>query len=414
MRISRQKNLQQKSSSQLKNTATVFSASLTRQEIENNEEKILSSLAMKSKYSRGRKYPEKEHPYRSVYQRDRDRIIHSAAFRRLEYKTQVFVYHEGDYYRTRLTHTLEVAQIARTISKILRLNEDLTEAIALAHDLGHTPFGHAVEAVLDELMKGEGGFNHNTQGLRVVDLLEQRYPDFKGLNLSWETREGIIRHSTNQAIDYGFSGKEFPADEQPTLETQVMDIADEIAYDSHDLDDGIKSGLIFEDDLNRGVKLYNITYKKVKQQYSNLNQELRVYLIIRSLINLQVTDLMKNTVRAANMLKLADFRDLKRCKQRVVAFSKEMKESRKEMRDFLFNNLYCHWRVLRMSDKAKRFIKSIFNVYLNNPDLIPPVYRGNLTKTAEIKRVICDHVAGMTDRYALEEYKKLFDPYEKV
>jgi dGTPase len=388
--------------------------SLTRQNIEDNEKKTLSSLATKASNSRGRRYPEKEHPYRSAYQRDRDRIIHSAAFRRLEYKTQVFVYHEGDYYRTRLTHTLEVSQIARTISKILRLNEDLTEAIALAHDLGHTPFGHAVEAVLNDLMKEDGGFNHNMQGLRVVDLLEQRYPDFKGINLSWETREGIIRHSTNTDIKYTHSENEFPDNEQPTLETQVMDIADEIAYDSHDLDDGIKSGLIFENDLNEKVKLYNTTLKIVKQKYTNLSQELRVYLIIRSLINLQVTDLIENTTNIAKKLKVADSFDVKKCKKRIVAFSEEMKELRREMRNFLLSNLYYHWRVLRMSDKAKRFIKSLFYVYLNNPDLIPPVYKGNSAQNIEIKRIICDYIAGMTDRYALEEYKKLFDPYEKV
>ena len=388
--------------------------SLTRKNIEDNEKKTLSSLATKASNSRGRRYPEKEHPYRSAYQRDRDRIIHSAAFRRLEYKTQVFVYHEGDYYRTRLTHTLVVSQIARTISKILRLNEDLTEAIALAHDLGHTPFGHAVEAVLNDLMKEDGGFNHNMQGLRVVDLLEQRYPDFKGINLSWETREGIIRHSTNTDIKYTHSENEFPDNEQPTLETQVMDIADEIAYDSHDLDDGIKSGLIFENDLNEKVKLYNTTLKIVKQKYTNLSQELRVYLIIRSLINLQVTDLIENTTNIAKKLKVADSFDVKKCKKRIVAFSEEMKELRREMRNFLLSNLYYHWRVLRMSDKAKRFIKSLFYVYLNNPDLIPPVYKGNSAQNIEIKRIICDYIAGMTDRYALEEYKKLFDPYEKV
>jgi dGTPase len=387
---------------------------LTRQSIEDNENKLLSPLATKAKNSRGRKYSEKEHPYRSVYQRDRDRIIHSAAFRRLEYKTQVFVYHEGDYYRTRLTHTLEVAQIARTISKILRLNEDLTEAIALAHDLGHTPFGHAVEAVLNELTKEEGGFNHNIQGLRVVDSLEQRYPDFKGLNLSWETREGIVRHSANTEITGTFLEKEFAKNEQPTIETQVMDIADEIAYDSHDLDDGIKSGLIFENDLNKEIKLYNTTLKAVKRKYTNLNQELRVYLIIRNLINLQVTDLIENTAKAAKKLKIVDSSDIKKSKNRVISFSEEMKELRKEMRKFLFDNLYCHWRVLRMSDKAKRFIKSLFYVYLNNPDLIPPVYKGNLAQNIGIKRIICDYIAGMTDRHALEEYKKLFDPYEKV
>jgi dGTPase len=371
---------------------------LARKEIEDWEEKNLSSLAMKSKYSRGRVYSEKEHPYRSMYQRDRDRIIHSAAFRRLEYKTQVFVYHEGDYYRTRLTHTLEVAQIARTISKTLRLNEDLTEAIALAHDLGHTPFGHAVEAVLDELMKEEGGFNHNVQGLRVVDFLEERYPDFRGLNLTWEVREGIIKHNPFN-INKNFNLGNFDAEEQPTLETQVVDTADEIAYDNHDLDDGIKSGMIDESELKK-VKIWKLTYKKIKERYTNLNSKLRAYLIIRSLINLQVTDLIDNTLKNIKKLNLTNFKDIKKCKERVVVFSKEMRELRSELKKFLFDNLYYHWRVLRMSDKAKRFIRSLFYVYLNNPQLIPPNFKRNMRKGESIKRVICDYIAGMTDRYA--------------
>ncbi|MBU0693418.1 MAG: deoxyguanosinetriphosphate triphosphohydrolase [Candidatus Omnitrophica bacterium] len=385
---------------------------LTRGKIESLEEKILSPLAMKSKYSQGRNYPEKEHSYRSVYQRDRDRIIHSTAFRHLEYKTQVFVYHEGDYYRTRLTHTLEVAQIARTISKILCLNEDLTEAIALAHDLGHTPFGHAVEEVLNELMKEVGGFNHNVQGLRVVDFLEQRYPNFKGLNLSFETREGIIMHNPQRG-KMCCDSLEFSQYAQPTLEAQVIDIADEIAYDSHDLDDGIKSGMIKEEEL-RKVPLWNVTYKKVKEEYSNLNKELRVCLIIRSLINFQVTNLIDSTRKNIKSLKMISVKDVRSCKKRAVAFGQTLNQLREELRGFLFKNLYSHWRVLRMSDKAKRFVKSLFYVYLNNPALFPSVFKKNVRKGKDTKRTICDYIAGMTDRYALEEYKKFFDPYEKV
>jgi dGTPase len=385
----------------------------TRREIEDWEDKNLSSLAMKSKYSRGRIHSEREHPYRSIYQRDRDRIIHSAAFRRLEYKTQVFVYHEGDYYRTRLTHTLEVSQIARTISKTLRLNEDLTEAISLAHDLGHTPFGHAVESVLDELMKDEGGFNHNFQGLRVVDFLEERYPNFRGLNLSWEVREGIIKHNPSNLKEISFSSIGFDSQEQPTLEAQIVDIADEIAYDNHDLDDGIKSGMIELSDLQK-VKLWKETYKKIKKEYKNLDNKIRRYLMIKSLINIQVTDLIENTLKKIKKLKISDFREVKKCKERLIAFSKEMEELRKELRDFLFKNLYCHWRVLRMSDKAKRFVRALFYVYLNNPNLLPPNFKKNIKKGESIKRVICDYISGMTDRYALEEYRKFFDPYEKV
>jgi dGTPase len=385
----------------------------TRREIEDWEDKNLSSLAMKSKYSRGRIHSEREHPYRSIYQRDRDRIIHSAAFRRLEYKTQVFVYHEGDYYRTRLTHTLEVSQIARTISKTLRLNEDLTEAISLAHDLGHTPFGHAVESVLDELMKDEGGFNHNFQGLRVVDFLEERYPNFRGLNLSWQVREGIIKHNPSNLKEISFSSIGFDSQEQPTLEAQIVDIADEIAYDNHDLDDGIKSGMIELSDLQK-VKLWKETYKKIKKEYKNLDNKIRRYLMIKSLINIQVTDLIENTLKKIKKLKISDFREVKKCKERLIAFSKEMEELRKELRDFLFKNLYCHWRVLRMSDKAKRFVRALFYVYLNNPNLLPPNFKKNIKKGESIKRVICDYISGMTDRYALEEYRKFFDPYEKV
>ncbi len=392
---------------------------LTRKEIEEIENKTLAPFAAKSKYSRGRKYKEKEHPYRSIYQRDRDRIIHSAAFRRLEYKTQVFVYHEGDYYRTRLTHTLEVAQIARTISKALRLNEDLTEAISLAHDLGHTPFGHAVEDTLDELMKEEGGFNHNIQGLRVVDLLEERYPYFKGLNLSWETREGIIKHSPSlkenkEKIIPEKYRKEFEFDKQPTLETQVMDVADEIAYDSHDLDDGLKSGMLNEEELKK-VEIWRYTEKKIKEDFSFLRKDLKIYLIIRNLINLQVTDLIRNTLKNINRFKIKTLDDVHQCKRRIITFSPSMQKLRKELREFLFKTLYSHWRVLRMSDKARRFIRNLFYIYLNNYELLPPNFKKRIEKKEETpKRVICDYIAGMTDRYALEEYKKFFDPYEKI
>lgn len=386
---------------------------LTRKEIENWEEKNLSSLAMKSKYSKGRKCYEKEHPYRTVYQRDRDRIIHCAAFRRLEYKTQVFVYHEGDYYRTRLTHTLEVSQIARTLSKILRLNEDLVEAIALAHDLGHTPFGHAVESILNNLMKDSGGFNHNIQGLRVVDLLEERYPNVNGLNLSWETREGIINHNNTSKNDYDIHTQEFNNKNQPTLEAQVMDTADEIAYDSHDLDDGIKSNMLEESQLMKN-SLWKLMHRDLKSQFCNLKQNLRVYLIIRNLINFLVTDLFRTTKKKIKKAGIDDYREVKKLKAYLLQFSPQVQELRQELRNFLYENLYCHWRVIRMSNKAKRFIKELFNLYLNNPELLPPSFKQKRKEKTTIKRLICDYIAGMTDKYALEEYKKLFEAYEKV
>ncbi len=374
------------------------------------EDIYLASYAMKSRLSRGRLYKEEEHPYRSIYQRDRDRIIHSAAFRRLEYKTQVFVIHEGDYYRTRLTHTLEVSQIARTIAYALRLNVDLVEAIALAHDLGHTPFGHSGEEALDELMRQNGGFNHNLQGLRVVDLLEERYPEFPGLNLSWEVREGIVKHSS--AFDHSVCIEELAPHESATLETQVVDIADEIAYDNHDLDDGLTSGLIKEPELNK-IPLWNDIEKEVAKKYNNLTEEKRKYLIIRSLINAQVTDLIQETTEQLKNLNIKSAEEIKKLNKKVVLFSKEMLTFRMPLRKFLMDNLYKHYRVIRMSTKAKRFIKELFKVYVDKPEQIPPDKRKRLNDDGAF-RVVCDYIAGMTDRFALDEYKKLFDPHTKV
>ena len=385
-----------------------------REEIERWEENTLSPLAMKSKLSRGRKHKEIEHPYRSIYQRDRDRIIHSAAFRRLEYKTQVFVYHEGDYYRTRLTHTLEVAQIARTVAKVLKLNEDLTEAISLAHDVGHTPFGHAVENILNKLTKEEGGFNHNVQGLRVVDYLEERYPAFKGLNLTQETRGGILRHDPSTTETKYHIDKELFKYKQPTMEAQLMDIADEIAYDSHDLDDGIKSGMIEEKELER-IEIWKKTVKNIRKSYANLSRELEAYLAIRNIINLQVTDLINHTLSTITKTKIRNYAEARNIDKRLVSFSKNVEQSKKELRNFLYKSLYCHWRVLRMSDKAKRFVERLFRIYNDNPYLLPPSFEKKIrTDKKNIKRTVCDFIAGMTDRFALNEYKRLFDPDEKV
>jgi len=383
---------------------------LNQEQIKAFEDNFLAAYAMKSYNTRGRVHKEKEHPYRSVYQRDRDRIIHSAAFRRLEYKTQVFVNHEGDYYRTRLTHTIEVAQIARTIAAALRLNVDLTEAIALAHDLGHTPFGHSGEDALDELMKRFGGFNHNLHGLRVVDLLEERYPDFPGLNLSWEVREGIIKHSS--AFDKSVKIKDLAPKEMPTLETQVVDIADEIAYDNHDLDDGITSGLIKEAHLEK-LPIWNNISKETYRKYAKILSERRKYLIIRSLINMQVTDLIQETEKRITKLKLKSCAQAKRLDNKIVSFSNQVQNLRRPLRQFLMENLYHHYRVIRMSNKAKRFIQELFKIYITNPKQLPPHIQKNISADG-VRRVICDYIAGMTDRYALDEYKKLFDPYEKV
>ena len=383
---------------------------ITINKINDFEDKFLAPYASKSCNSRGRVHKEEEHAYRLCYQRDRDRIIHSAAFRRLEYKTQVFVNHEGDYYRTRLTHSIEVAQIARTIAYALRLNMDLTEAIALAHDLGHTPFGHAGEEVLNELMAKSGGFNHNLQGLRVVDYLEERYADFPGLNLSWEVREGIVKHSS--VFDIAVKIKEFFPEKMPSLETQVVDIADEIAYDNHDLDDGLTSGLIKESDLD-GLEIWKKINHKINQKYAKITSNCRKYLIIRGLIELQVTDLIQHTQSEISRLKIKKYTDPQKVGCRLVKFSQEIKELRKPLRQFLLQKLYHHYRVVRMSTKAKRFIRELFCEYLKRPEQLPSEMQFRIPKEG-VRRVVCDYIAGMTDRYALDEYKKLFNPYEKV
>lgn len=383
---------------------------LTQKEIREFEDRSLASFATKSYLSRGRVHREEEHSYRSVYQRDRDRIIHSAAFRRLEYKTQVFVNHEGDYYRTRLTHTLEVAQIARTIAFALRLNTDLTEAIALAHDLGHTPFGHSGEEALNELMRKFGGFNHNLQGLRVVDILEERYPDFPGLNLTWEVREGIAKHSS--AFDKAVKIKELAPQESPTLETQIVDIADEIAYDNHDLDDGLTSGLLKETDLEK-LKLWKNISSHLCKKYAKIERKKRKYLIIRQLINFQVTDLIEQTEKNIRRFKLKSYLEIKRHPAKVASFSREMLTLRKPLRQLLMEKLYHHYRVVRMANKAKRFIEELFKIYVHVPQALPADIQIRITSDG-VRQVVCDYIAGMTDRYALDEYKKLFDPYEKV
>ena len=386
---------------------------ITRQEFENEELKFLASYAMKSKETQGRKYPEEEHPYRTCFQRDRDRIIHSSAFRKLEYKTQVFVNHEGDCYRTRLTHTLEVAQISRSIARALRLNEDLTEAIALAHDLGHTPFGHSGEEVLHNLMSEYGeSFEHNRQGLRVVDELERKYPGFPGLNLSWEVREGIIKHKTPYDQP---KVKEFNPEESPTLESQVVNIADEIAYTSHDLDDGLTAGYINEDELSM-VLLWKEIYEIVKEKNPLLNREMWKYQTVKLLINEQVSDLISNIDKNLTQFKIKDIEDVRKSPV-IVNFSAQMEEKNADLKKFLLERLYNHYKVRRMVDKSGRFIKEIFRVYIKFPEQLPPEVQEkikNVKEKSKIARIVCDHIAGMTDRSVQDEYVKLFMPYEKV
>lgn len=380
---------------------------LSRQGWEKIESVNLAPYAVKSAESRGRVHPEQEHPYRSIFQRDRDRIIHSTAFRRLEYKTQVFVYHEGDYYRTRLTHTIEVAQISRSIARALRLNEDLCEAIALAHDLGHTPFGHTGENVLNELMAACGGFEHNRHGLRVVDKLERRYPGFPGLNLSYEVREGIVKHATSYDKP---SASDLEPGRPPTLEAQAVNIADEIAYNCHDLDDGLTARLLGEEDLGR-VALWEEARGGAEEQVSD--RERRKYQFIRSIINLQVSDLVHESSRRLEGAGIKSPRGLGGGDESLISFSVEMAAKNDELKKFLFKNMYSHYRVVRMLYKAERFIKQLFEIYLQRPEQLPPRVQERM-KDEKPEVVVCDYIAGMTDKFALDEYKKLFEPYEKV
>jgi len=384
---------------------------LHREDLEEREEQWLASYAMKSHNTRGRQHQESEDPFRTVYRRDRDRIVHSAAFRRLEYKTQVFVNHEGDYYRTRLTHSIEVAQVAVSIARVLRLNEDLVEVVSLAHDIGHPPFGHAGEDVLRDLMQGNGGFDHNIQGLRIVDLLEARYPSFPGLNLSWEVRESINKHRT--PYDQPGLPPSLDPSRSPLLETQVADVADEIAYDNHDLDDGLTSGILKEEVLDE-IELWQQARSTVEAAGLSMKPEIRKYQIIRTLIDIQITDLIQATNQRLNNQKIESVDDVRSNPDRLIAFSDKIKQLRKPLKRVLWQQLYHHYRVTRMADKARRFINELFKLYLNKPEQLPNTTRARIEGGEEPYRVVCDYIAGMTDRYCLEEYKKLFDPHVRV
>jgi dGTPase len=381
---------------------------LCREEYEGREREVLAPYAAFSGDSRGREHSEPDCPYRSQFQRDRDRIIHSEAFRRLEYKTQVFVNHEGDYYRTRLTHTLEVAQLSRGVARTLRLNEDLAEAIALAHDLGHTPFGHRGETVLNELMADNGGFEHNRQSFRVVTYLERRYPQFDGLNLTYEVREGIVKHTGEyDAPDvpsfrtYGY----------PTLEAQIVNVADQIAYMNHDLDDGLQSGMLTYDVLE-GVSLWQEVFERVKGDFPDARPRMHKYQTIRRLIHLLITDLQDTTRGRIDELDLASSDDVREKGRDVVAQSESMKAKAKELLNTLFTNLYQHYHVERMAQKSARVLKDLFHSYLKNPKLLPPTLYKLIESEGMAELRVCDYIAGMTDRFALQEHAKLFDPRE--
>jgi dGTPase len=378
-----------------------------RKQLEEVEEKTLAPYAVFSGKSKGRVYDEPPPSYRTHFMRDRDRIIHSTAFRRLEYKTQVFVNHEGDYYRTRLTHALEVQQIARTIAKALRLNESLTEAISLAHDIGHTPFGHAGESKLNELMKGHGGFEHNVQGLRVVDVLEHRYSKFRGLNLCYETREGIIKHET----DYDSPNpakNEFDPDSSASLEGQIANIADEIAYNAHDLDDGLKSNYIKLNQL-RKVSLWNDIYKKTD---AKLEEQERIYMAIRNFIKSEVRDVIVTSLDNIKANKIKSLKDVYDSPP-LIKFSEKLEKLNRELKDFLMENLYQHYKVIKMQEKSKRIIDALFSTYVKETNQLPPQFQKTIPEFGK-ERVTCDYIAGMTDRFAQYEYERLFFPFKKM
>ena len=367
----------------------------------------LAPYAALATTSPGRQFAELTPPTRSEFQRDRDRIIHSTAFRRLEYKTQVFVNHEGDLFRTRLTHSIEVAQIARSLTRNLRLNEDLVEAISLAHDLGHTPFGHAGQDALNACMKDYGGFEHNLQSLRVVDSLEQRYGAFDGLNLMFETREGVLKHcSLTNAQQLGDVGRRFIERKQPTLEAQLANLADEIAYNNHDIDDGLRSGLLTTDQLNE-VTLYARYRHEAESQFPGISGRRAINETVRRMINALVDDLIQQSranIRHAEIKTIDDVRDA----PPLIAFSESMKKEAQELKRFLRTNLYHHYQVNRMTSKARRIVTDLFDIFISGPELLPLDYQiAGDDRTAQARKV-ADYIAGMTDRYAMREYRRLF------
>ena len=357
-----------------------------------------------SRESRGRVYREAEHPYRTAFQRDRDRIIHTTAFRRLEYKTQVFVNDEGDYYRTRLTHTIETSQIGRTMARALGLNEDLTEAISLAHDLGHTPFGHSGETALQEVMRDHGGFNHNHQSLRIVEMLEERYDGFRGLNLTWEVREGIVKHTT----DYDSTdARDYEPEKRATLEGQLVNVADEIAYTSHDLDDGLRSGFIRNSDL-QGVRIWQDTLQALDLPGDELT-ELARRRAIRHLINLEVGDILDSVDRRLQDLGVQSVEDVRSTPSNLVGFSAEMQVLNRQLKGFLLEQLYRHHTVMRMQVKAQRVVRELFQAYTSEPRQLSKEVQKR-AEQEQLTRVICDYIAGMTDRFAIQEWRELFVP----
>lgn len=372
--------------------------------LEANEEKFLAPYAAKSKNSRGRMYPDSEPAYRTKFQRDRDRIIHTSAFRRLEYKTQVFINYEGDHYRTRLTHTLEVTQIGRSIARALGANEDLVEAICLAHDLGHAPFGHSGETTLNRLLMDKGGFDHNKQSFRIVTKLENRYPDFPGLNLSWEVLEGIVKHESEYDVS---DARDYNPELGGNIETQIANVADELAYTAHDLDDGLRSNMITPKMLV-GVELWDTLCAKLRWHIGDLDDVTR-HTMIRKLIGMEIDDVLSNTDSLLRDHAIKSMQAVQELPFNIVTHSEDMVRKNRSLKDFLFKNLYRHYRVQRMSFKADRILTDLFNNYLQEPAILPDHIQEKL-ENGKAERVICDYIAGMTDRFAIDEHQRLFDP----
>lgn len=386
--------------------------SIDRIDLETREEQFLVPYAMRSAHSRGRQVPEDEHGYRTAYQRDRDRVIHTTAFRRLEYKTQVFVYSEGDHYRNRLTHSVEVAQIGRTLARALGCNEDLTEAICLAHDLGHPPFGHVGEATLNDLMHENDGFDHQRQTFRILTDLEVRYPDHRGLNLTYEVLEGVVKHDTDYDV---VDARDFAPDERGTLECQLSNLADEIAYNTSDLDDGLRSGILHPD----AVKQLAIAQRVLKSlgvgQDADLNDTMMRHRFVRRMVGIEVSDTIEATARNIREAGIESLTDLRNHATNVAGYSAELAEQNKELKSYLFANFYRHYRVVRMATKAERLLRALFQAYVDQPLQLPNSTRAHAEAHPEgLHRVVCDYLAGMTDRYAIQEYKRLYDPEERA
>lgn len=387
-------------------------AMLTRDILESREDEYLAPYAMRSSQSRGRAYPEEEHAYRTAYQRDRDRIIHTTAFRRLEYKTQVFVYSEGDHYRNRLTHSVEVAQVGRTLARSLGCNEDLTEAICLAHDLGHPPFGHVGEATLNHLMQHHGGYDHQRQTYRIITELERRYPEHPGLNLTYEVREGVVKHDTAYDI---VDANDYNAHERGTLECQLSNLADEIAYNTSDMDDGLRSGIL--DPL--AVLQLEISQRVLaslgEDNNVDLSKTMMRHRFVRRLVGIEISDTIQATEANIKEAGIQSLDELREQPGNVANYTPEMQEMNLELKQYLFKNFYRHFRVVRMATKAERLIRDLFNAYVEQPLQLPLETQQRAEESEEgLHRVVCDYIAGMTDRYAIQEHKRLYDPEERA